>query len=159
MGEDKRELDEQLDRLQEELPQPAAKPVRKLRRPDWKWVRLPAGVLLLISGVISSTPALNSRFAAGLALLAIDVPFLRKPTARLLEWGLNKWEGLRARFGDFAFFPSPREAGRGCPNEVRAGEGPSPGSPPSAVRHPLPQAGERKERAMAPHPWSRRSRR
>src|SRR5689334_22473118 len=98
MGEDKRELNEQLDRLEDELQKPAAKPVRKLRRPDWKWVRLPAGVLLVISGFISTTPALNSRFAAGLALLAIDVPFLRKPTARLIEWGLDKWERLRERF-------------------------------------------------------------
>ena len=95
MGEDKRKLNEQLDHLEEELPKPAAKPVRKLRQPNWKWVRLPAGILLLISGVISSTPGLNSRFAAGLALLAIDVPFLRKPTARLLEWGLDKWRAWR----------------------------------------------------------------
>jgi hypothetical protein len=98
MGENKRKLDDQLDRLQEELPKPAAKPVRKLRRPDWKWVRIPAGILLLGSGVISTMPLLNSRFAAGLALLAIDVPFLRKPTARLIEWGLDKWERLRHRF-------------------------------------------------------------
>ena len=98
MGEDKRKLNEQLDRLQQELPKPAAEPVRKLRRPGWKWVRLPAGILLLISGIISSTPTLNSRFAAGLALLAIDVPFLRKPAARLIEWGLDKWEKLRDRF-------------------------------------------------------------
>jgi hypothetical protein len=95
MAEDKRKLNKQLDRLQQELPKPAAKPVRKLRRPDWKWVRIPAGILLLGSGLISTTPALNSRFAAGLALLAIDVPFLRKPTARLIEWGLDKWHAWR----------------------------------------------------------------
>jgi hypothetical protein len=98
MGERKRKLNEQLDRLEEELPKPAAKPVHKLRRPDWKWARIPAGVLLLIAGLISTTPALNSRFAAGLALLAIDVPFLRKPTARLIEWGLDKWQAFRDRF-------------------------------------------------------------
>ena len=98
MDEDKRKLNEQLDRLQQELPKPAAKPVGKLRRPGWKWVRIPAGILLLIAGVISTTPALNSRFAAGLALLAIDVPFLRKPAARFIEWGLDKWEALRNRF-------------------------------------------------------------
>jgi hypothetical protein len=95
MGEHKRELNEQLDQLQDELPKPAAKPLQKLRRPDWKWVRMPAGILLLISGVISTTPGLNSRFAAGLALLAIDVPFLRKPTARGIKWGLDKWHAWR----------------------------------------------------------------
>ena len=92
---DKRELNQQLDRLQEELPKPVAKPVRKLRRPEWKWVRIPVGILLVIAGLISSTPALNSRFAAGLALLAIDVPFLRKPTARAIQWGLDKWHAWR----------------------------------------------------------------
>lgn len=97
MGEDKRKLDEQLDRLQQELPKPVAKPVRKLRRPDWKWVRIPVGVLLVIAGVVSTTPGLNSRFAAGVALLAIDVPFLRKPTARALRWGLDKWHAWRGR--------------------------------------------------------------
>jgi hypothetical protein len=95
MGEDKRKLDKQLDRLQQELPKPAAKPVRKLRRPDWKWVRIPAGILLLGAGVISTTPMLNSRFALGVALLAIDVPFLRKPTALALQWGIDKWHAWR----------------------------------------------------------------
>jgi hypothetical protein len=95
MGEDKRKLNRQLDRLQDELPKPAAKPVRKLRRPDWKWFRIPAGVALIIAGVISSTPALNSRFAAGIALLAIDVPFLRKPAACAIQWGLDKWQAWR----------------------------------------------------------------
>src|SRR4051812_50114862 len=53
-------------------------------------------------------------------------------------------------------FPSPRKAGRGCRARysARGRRGaitrPSPGSPPSAVRHPLPQAGEGK-RACAPH--------
>jgi hypothetical protein len=95
MGEHKRELNEQLDRLEQELPKPAAKPVRKLRRPDWKWVRLPAGILLLIAGLVSAMPGLNFRFAAGLALVAIDVPFLRKPTAKALRWGLDKWHAWR----------------------------------------------------------------
>jgi hypothetical protein len=102
MGERKRELNEQLDRLEQELPKPAAEPVHKLRRPDWKWVRLPAGVLLLMVGLVSSTPGLNSRFAAGLALLAIDVPFLRKPTARALRWGLDKWHAWRRPSGSRA---------------------------------------------------------
>jgi len=95
MADDKRELNKQLDNLQQELPKPAAKPLQKLRRPDWKWARIPAGILLAISGVVSTTPLLNVRFAAGLALLAIDVPFLRKPTARAIKWGLEKWHAWR----------------------------------------------------------------
>ena len=51
--------------------------------------------VLVIAGLVSVTPGLNSRFAAGLALLAIDVPFLRRPTARALRWGLDKWHAWR----------------------------------------------------------------
>jgi hypothetical protein len=98
MGERKRELNEQLDRLQDDLPKPAAKPLGKLRKPSWAWLRIPAGILLLIVSVVSVVPVLNWKGATGLALLAIDVPFLRKPVARLLRWGIDKWEMLRDRF-------------------------------------------------------------
>ena len=111
MADDKRELNKQLDNLQQELPKPAAKPLQKLRRPDWKWARIPAGILLAISGVVSTTPFLNVRFAAGLALLAIDVPFLRKPTARAIKWGLDRWHAWRgsstSRAAENATLPRP----------------------------------------------------
>src|SRR4051794_29160817 len=98
MGERKRELNQQLDRLQDDLPKPAATPLGKLRKPSWAWLRIPAGILLLIASVVSAVPVLNWKAATGLALLAIDVPFLRKPVARLLRWGIDKWEMLRDRF-------------------------------------------------------------
>ena len=98
MGERKRKLNEQLDRLQEKLPKPAAKPVYKLRRPDWKWLRIPAGILLVIGGLLAFLPVLGIwMLPVGLALLAIDVPFLRKPVTRLIRWCLDKWEAWRAR--------------------------------------------------------------
>jgi hypothetical protein len=31
----------------------------------------------------------------GLLLIAQDVPFLRKPVARMIHWLLNKWDALR----------------------------------------------------------------
>ncbi len=134
MGEDKRELNEQLDRLQEELPKQAARPVRKLRRPDWKWVRIPAGILLVAAGLVSATPGLNSRFAAGLALLAIDVPFLRKPTARALQWGLDKWHAWRGSGAPRA--PHPEEAAqRPSRRMARAPVWPWFETPPSAAPH------------------------
>jgi hypothetical protein len=98
MGERKRELNEQFDRLQDDLPKPAATPLGKLRKPSWAWLRIPAGVLLVIASVVSVVPLLNWKALTGLALLAVDVPFLRKPVARLLRWGLDKWETLRDRF-------------------------------------------------------------
>ena len=98
MGERKRELNKQLDRLQEELAKPAAKPVRKLRRPDWTSVRIPAAILLTIGGLLGFLPVLGYwMLPVGLALLAVDVPFLRKPMARLIAWGLEKWHAWRDR--------------------------------------------------------------
>ncbi|MEJ0074935.1 MAG: hypothetical protein WDO17_05740 [Alphaproteobacteria bacterium] len=100
MDEHKRELHEQLDRLQEELPQPAAKPVRKLRQSDWKWARIPAGILLVIGGLLAFLPVLGLwMLPLGLGLLAIDVPFLRKPMARAIRWGLDKWHAWRGADG------------------------------------------------------------
>ena len=98
MGERKRELNQQLDRLHDDLPKPAGTPLDKLRQPSWAWLRIPAGILLVIASVVSVVPLLNWKAATGLALLAIDVPFLRKPVARLLRWGIDKWEMLRDRF-------------------------------------------------------------
>ena len=99
MGEHKRELNKQLDRLQDELPNPAAKPVHKFRQPGWKWVRIPAGVLLVIGGLLAFLPVLGLwMLPVGLALLAIDVPSLRKPMARFIRWSLEKWHTLGRRF-------------------------------------------------------------
>lgn len=98
MGERKRELDKQLDRLQQKLPETAAKPVRKLRQPGWAWLRIPAGILMIAGGLLSFLPVLGLwMLPLGLALLAIDVPFLRKPMARLISWGLDKWNAWRGR--------------------------------------------------------------
>ena len=106
MGEAKRELDDQLDRLQQELPEPAARPVRKLRRPNWSWLRIPAGILLVIGGSLSFLPVLGLwMLPVGLALLAIDVPFLHKPMARLIRRCLDKWEAWRGREGATARRP------------------------------------------------------
>ena len=99
MGEHKRELNKQLDRLQDELPKHAAKPVHKLRQPDWKWARIPAGILLVIGGLLAFLPVLGLwMLPVGLALLAIDVPYLRKPMARFIRWSLEKWHTLDRRF-------------------------------------------------------------
>ena len=56
MGERKRELDQQLDRLQDDLPKPAATPLGKLRKPSWAWLRIPSAILLMIAGVTSLVP-------------------------------------------------------------------------------------------------------
>src|ERR1700752_190614 len=96
MPEAKSDLHKQLEWLQKKRPNPAAKPLGKRRHPDWKWARIPAGVLLILGGFLSFLPVLGIwMLPLGVALLAIDIPFLRKPTARLIGWCLDKWEARR----------------------------------------------------------------
>ncbi len=98
MGRHKRALNKQPDRLEDELPKRAAKPVRHLRKPGFAWVRIPAGILLIIGGLLWFLPVLGLwMLPLGLALIALDVPFLRKPMTRLIAWGLEKWSAWQGK--------------------------------------------------------------
>jgi hypothetical protein len=80
-------LDGQLERLQKKLPGPVARSIQWLRQPSSRWVRFPAGVLLVIGGLFSFLPILGLwMIPFGLLLLAQDVPFLRGPLNRTLAW-------------------------------------------------------------------------
>lgn len=57
------------------------------------WVRIPAGLLLIAGGIVGFLPILGFWMVPlGLALIALDVPFLREPIARLIAWGEAKWK-------------------------------------------------------------------
>ena len=61
--------------------------VRCLRRPGARWVRLPAGGLLILGGLFSILPILGLwMLPLGLLLIAQDVPPLRRASGRLLAW-------------------------------------------------------------------------
>jgi hypothetical protein len=86
-------------RLEQELPDQGARYVRKLRHPDARWIRIPAGVLLVIGSVFSILPVLGIwMLPLGLLLLAYDIPFLRRPMGRFTLWGADKWAALRQRW-------------------------------------------------------------
>ena len=71
----------------DELPPWARKLLDWLYRPLVRWVRVPAGLLLVVAGVIGFLPVLGFWMVPlGLLLLAQDLPFLRKPIGRLLRW-------------------------------------------------------------------------
>jgi len=75
----------ELDRLQGMLPRWAAKTLHRVRRPSAVRVRLPSAVLLMGGGFFGFLPILGFwMLPLGLALLAIDLPFLRPPLARVL---------------------------------------------------------------------------
>lgn len=98
-NEGKQELDQALDGLEEETPDRVARAIRWLREPKAKWVRIPLGVLLIAGGFFGFLPVLGFEFIPlGLLLIALDVPFLRKPVARFTLWLERKWRSLKERW-------------------------------------------------------------
>ena len=76
-----------LDLLIERLPTSLRRPVRWLRRPSSRWLRIPAGGLLVVGGVLSILPFLGLwMLPLGLALLAEDMAILRRARGRVLDW-------------------------------------------------------------------------
>ena len=80
------DLDEELDRLLERLPDRAVRVMRKVRAPEAATYRIPVGVALTVGGVFGFLPVLGFWMAPlGLAMLAQDVPVMRRPAARLVR--------------------------------------------------------------------------
>jgi hypothetical protein len=88
----------QLDLLIRRLPKRLQSAVRWLRRPSLQWVRLPAGVLLILGSIFSILPIFGLwMLPLGLLLLAEDVAPLRRLTNRVLlgiEQRRPHWMGL-----------------------------------------------------------------
>ena len=78
-------LNDELDRLQEHLPAWMVRILSKAREPSAKRVRLPVAGAFVVGGMLGFLPILGFWMVPlGLALLALDVPPLRGPLARLL---------------------------------------------------------------------------
>jgi hypothetical protein len=88
---DKPDLDRELDRLQQYLPDWAGRMVRSLRHPACRVVRIILAVLLILGGFVGFLPILGFwMIPLGLALIAQDVPLLRRPMARFLGFVNDK---------------------------------------------------------------------
>jgi hypothetical protein len=72
--------------------------IRRLRQPSMRWVRIPAGLLLILGSAFSILPVFGLwMLPLGLMLLADDVPPLRRATNRMLAWIEHRrphWMGL-----------------------------------------------------------------
>lgn len=91
-GKDEERLNRQLDRIEQELPRGLSRCIRWLREPSSRWVRIPAGVILIAGGIFSILPLLGLwMLPLGLLLLAQDLPFLRRPTRRGLLCAERRW--------------------------------------------------------------------
>jgi hypothetical protein len=81
------DFDEQLRRLTARLPRSIARVIEWSSQPGFHWVRIPAGLLLILGGIFAILPILGLwMLPLGLVMLAKDVPVLRRPTARMLAW-------------------------------------------------------------------------
>ncbi|AAW61184.1 hypothetical protein GOX01_17410 [Gluconobacter oxydans] len=92
--------DELMDLLIQRLPERLQKVLNWLREPDHKWVRIPAGVLFMLGGVLSILPVLGLwMLPVGVMLLSQDIPLFRRLQGRVLRWIERKhpeWLGLPA---------------------------------------------------------------
>jgi hypothetical protein len=88
-----------LDLLIRRLPQRVQTGVRWLLRPSARWLRIPAGLLLIVGGFLSILPILGLwMLPLGLALLSEDIAPLRRGFGRVLAWIETRhpnWMGLQ----------------------------------------------------------------
>ena len=90
----KDELICEIDRLEGHLPQWAVRLLQATLAPGAIWVRVPLAIALMAGGVVGFLPVLGFWMVPlGLALLAIDVPFLRRPMAKCLSFINGKLAG------------------------------------------------------------------
>jgi hypothetical protein len=98
MSNAERELRLAFKRIESELPYRLASRLRWLRHPKSRWIRLPAGILLIFGGTFAILPFLGLwMLPLGLMLVAADVPFLQRPMAQLTMWGVDRLDNYRAR--------------------------------------------------------------
>lgn len=83
-------LDRQFDRIGRQVPASAGF-LRWVRQPHLHVVRIPLAILLILGGVFSFLPVLGLwMLPLGLAVLAVDVPPLKRPVGDLLV-RLQRW--------------------------------------------------------------------
>jgi hypothetical protein len=92
----KNRLDACLEQFSGRLPNKAAKFVRWITGSASALIRIPLGILLILGGIVGFLPVLGFWMVPlGLVLIARDIPFLRPPLIRLLQWIERKWPQRR----------------------------------------------------------------
>jgi hypothetical protein len=89
------DFDEEMDRFQNHIPTWIGHNLNRLRGKRATWVRVPTGVALVGGGLLGFLPLPVVgiwMLPVGLALLAHDIPKMRRPVARLLHFTNGKIE-------------------------------------------------------------------
>jgi 4-alpha-glucanotransferase len=69
-----------------------------IRKPELRVIRIAAGILLVLFGIVGFLPVLGFWMVPlGLLLLAQDVTVLRRPVVRAIEWCERKWKTWRRK--------------------------------------------------------------
>jgi hypothetical protein len=89
-------LNEAFDELEREAPDRVTNIIRWLRTPEARRVRLPLGILCIIASFFWFLPVIGIEFLPiGLLLVAVDVPFLRRPVGLFVLWLEDRWVALK----------------------------------------------------------------
>jgi len=89
-----------MDLLVRRLPQWLGGIVHRLLEPSAWWLRVPAGLLLIVGGFLAILPIFGLwMLPLGLVLLSEDIPPLRRVSGRILAWIEHRhpsWMGLQS---------------------------------------------------------------
>jgi hypothetical protein len=145
----KPDFHEEMDRFQGHMPEWADRHLTRLRHPRAVWVRVPAGIALTGGGVFSVLPGLGIwMLPVGLALLAHDVPVMRRPLARVLNFTNDKIEQRKERRKTAAAAKQAKQAKRKPPAKPAAEPAPKLAAKSTAKAAPKPAP----KRAAKPAP-------
>ena len=90
------ELETAFDKIENEAPEFLTRAIRRMRRPQARWVRLPLGLLCILGSLLWFLPVLGLWFLPlGLLFIAQDAPFLRRPVGRMTLYLFDRWTRLR----------------------------------------------------------------
>jgi hypothetical protein len=88
----RRTLDRAYEGLEHEVPDRVSRAIRWLRDPQARWIRIPLGILLILSSALWFLPIVGIEFLPlGLLLIAQDIPILREPVGRFMIWLEHQW--------------------------------------------------------------------
>ncbi|ANQ40126.1 hypothetical protein BAR24_00815 [Gluconobacter oxydans] len=91
----------QMQALIHKLPGWMQRTLSWLRKPERKWVRIPAGILFMLGGCMAFLPVLGVWMVpVGILLLSEDIPVFRRLMEKALNWIQRKhpdWMDLPSR--------------------------------------------------------------